>query len=198
MVDLAYFRAALKTEDPGTIVDDVMLAGPHEHVSADDVSYIRQSVAAAYGADLDGVQAVITGSAHLGFSLVQKEKGGIVFPRYRLFSAASDIDVAIIAPQIQKAIWHEISAFHHQVVWFPKSAGRLGDYITCGWFRPDYFPRDTSLYYCREWSRVFNRLSTNLRFRRHNVKGGLFATREHLKQYTLRAVRACISDEVSP
>ena len=198
MPALAEFKEALCEQDADAIIERFLLTPGAAHVSDENINYIQSAVAASFGADRAGVQAIITGSAKLGFSLVQKrKKDSPPRPRYRVYDAESDIDVAIINPVIFDQLWSELSGHAHRASRFPPPAGRLGDYLVCGWLRPDHFPKGVRLPRCDAWADTFRRLSANSRFSRRRVNGGIFATLDHLKQYMSRAVSECISEEAS-
>src|SRR5690349_11410535 len=91
MVTVSEFRELLKTTAAADLVDTHLLEGPASHVSPKDLAYIRSVLAASYGVSEDDVRPFVTGSAKLGFSLVEKmRKGEPNLPRYRPFSAGSD------------------------------------------------------------------------------------------------------------
>ena len=196
MVALADFRAALRGADPLDIVDRFLLAGEVEHVSADKRAAIQRALCESFGSDPDDVRVIITGSAKLGFSIVEKARPGKpTLPRYRKFSGQSDIDVAVIAPPIFTAIWEELAANAHRAFLFPPAAGRLGDYLVCGWLRPDHFPKGVRLPKCDAWSDTFRKLSVSGQFTPRTVNGGLFASENHLRNYMARAVNECVRIE---
>jgi hypothetical protein len=196
---VAEFRRSLIGADVLDIVDTFLLSTGAAHVSDENLKYIANSLAANYGVTSNQVEIVITGSAKLGFSISEKRSGGgSTLSRYRNFSAASDIDVAVISAPIFDAIWHELSSHYHRNPWFPPDTGRLGDYLVSGWLRPDYFPKHVRLPRCDAWWNTFRKLSANTRFQRRRLNGGAFNSREHLRQYLSRAVRECISIEESP
>ena len=199
MPTAAEFRAALKGATADDIVDRFMLTPGADQVSLENIAFIQNSLASAYGVDPTTVQARITGSAKLGFSLVEKNRSGSPKrPRYRSFGANSDIDVAVISADIFNQIWLELSGHAHRAVWFPPAANRRGDYLVCGWLRPDHFPDGVRLPRCDTWSDTFRKLSADSRFGRRSVSGGIFASVAHLKQYMSRAVRECIAEEETP
>lgn len=143
---VAEFRASLAGADACDIVDAYLLTDGAVHVRDDDITYISQSVAASYGVSTADVRVFVTGSAKLGFSIVEKRtNGGTSLPRYRRFSEISDIDVAVVSPPIFDAIWLELSTHFHGAVFFPPNTERLGDYLVCGWLRPDHFPKRVRL-----------------------------------------------------
>lgn len=172
MLTAAEFRQLLKEADPLDIVNSVLLTRPAAHLPLEKVEYIGSCLAASYGIDSHDVQVIVTGSAHLGFSLVEKKKDNRFLPRYRSFSAESDFDVAIISIPIFDLIWHELSVYFSRAALFPPDTGRLGDYLVSGWLRPDHFPMQRRLPFCNNWFSVFDRLSRNSMFQRRKVKWG--------------------------
>jgi hypothetical protein len=137
----------------------------------------------------------IVGSAKLGFSISEKRRDGrIVLPRYRLFAAESDIDVAVVCPRAFNMIWHELSQYSHRGKFMPWDSGRLGDYLVCGWLRPDHFPK-ARLRHCDAWEDCFRQISAQIKFGSRKVRGGLFHSFEHMKQYYIKAVKDCIDAE---
>ena len=78
---------------------------------------------------------------------------------------------------------------------FPRDSGTLGDYLVCGWLRPDYFPKDARIRSCDDWWELFNRFSVDPRFNRRKVRGGLFYSRTQLELYARRAIRDCAEAE---
>jgi hypothetical protein len=190
------FRKALIGAEAPDLVDRYLLAPEAAHVNVADRDHIASSIAASFGLSVSDLSVIITGSAKLGFSISEKHlKDGTKLPRYRLFSARSDIDVAVISRLLFDQLWHELSAHSHSSPLFPRKAGRLGDYLVCGWLRQDHFPAHTRLPRCDAWADSFRRLSANSRFRRRKVSGGLFSSLHHLRQYMSRAVRDCIAEE---
>jgi hypothetical protein len=142
MFTVEEFRSLLEGAQPLDIVDKVLLHEPAVHLSPEKAQLIASSLAIAYGVDVDEVNIIPTGSAHLGFSLVEKRRSGQpALPRYRLYGVDSDIDVAVISIPIFDRIWQELTAHYSRGTRFPPDGGRLADYVLCGWFRPDHFPK---------------------------------------------------------
>jgi hypothetical protein len=199
MATVEEFRASLAGADAYDIVDTFLLTDGAVHVSDDDINYVSTCVAAAYGLPTAEVRVFVTGSAKLGFSISEKwKKGEKSLPRYRRFSDISDIDIAVLAPPIFDSIWTELSAHFHRGPFFPPNTERLGDYLVCGWLRPDHFPKHVRLPRCDAWFDTFRRISANSRFRTRRVAGGAFNSREQLRQYLGRAVQEFISlEEIS-
>jgi hypothetical protein len=196
MVTVAEFRGLLKGARALDIVDNVLLPEPAVHLAPEKAQKIASALAIAYGVDVGHVQVIPMGSAHLGFSLVEKSREDEpALPRYRLYGADSDIDVAVICVPIFDMIWHELTAHYAAGPRFPPDGGRLADYLLCGWLRPDHFPKGVWLPRCAKWWDTFHRLSRSVEFQPRRVRGGVFNSIFHLRQYLSRAVRECIQHE---
>lgn len=190
------FRQALTEQTIEDIIDSFFYTEIAAALSKSDTQYIQTAIASGYGQPKESVDVIITGSAKLGFSTMEKYKNGeLIGERYRPFSSDSDIDVAVISPAIFDMLWIELSSFSHKRRPFPWEAERLGDYLVCGWLRPDRFPKGQRLYRCDSWFDIFRRLSANTRFDRHRVTGGLFSSKQHLSQYISRSVQECMDQE---
>lgn len=192
----AEFRKSLTEVDLETILQDYIMAEGAVHVSAEARDHIKAAVVSKFSVSPNSARLWIVGSAKLGFSLSEKKlDGGGILPRYRLFRPESDVDVAIVCPGMFDQIWTELSSYAHRSVRLPWDSGRLGDYFVCGWIRPDHFPRQARLRKCDDWWDCFTRLSAQPLLGRRKVRGGLFYSVGHLKQYLVRSVNDCISAE---
>lgn len=195
MLSVAEFREHLNRGEIEYLLDHVLLGREAEHVTEEDIEFVRSTLAGTFRCD-SGVEIWIVGSAKLGFSTIEKrEKDGTIRPRYRPFSPSSDIDIAVVSNGIFTPIWDELSAFSHQNSRFPWNSGRLGDYLVCGWLRPDHFPQGVRLRKCDDWWDTFRAMSADHRFGRRKVSGGLFASVDHLRQYYLRSLNDCLHAE---
>lgn len=186
------FRAALRVLGDDEIINEWLLSPGALHVDDRDIQYIQAALASAFRCAVQDVWVGITGSAKLGFSITEKpRRDADKLLRYRSFSPYSDIDVAVISPPIFESIWGELSDHSHRAARFPWRAERLGDYLVCGWLRPDHFPSQPRLPRCDLWWDTFRQLSTEPRFNRRSVRGGLFHSQDQLRKYIARAVREC-------
>jgi hypothetical protein len=196
MISVDAFRQRIVNHDFSYLLDEVLLADVAMHVRPEDVDNLRTRLAAKFGAAQEEVNVWIVGSAKLGFSMVEKRlANGTVLPRYRSFSPASDIDVAVVSPRIFDLIWRELSAHAHRAARLPWNSGALGDYLVCGWLRPDHFPGDARLRRCDDWWDLMRSLSSDARFGRRKISGGLYHSVEHMKQYLTRALDECAALE---
>lgn len=194
MVTVEEFRSICRTEEAEHIVDNILLADDALHVSAENRDCLRNVISTKFSVDENEVKLWVIGSAKLGFSLVEKRKGGNLLPRYRKFSALSDIDVAVVSSEVFQLVWDELSIYAHGSSFMPWDSGRLGDYMVYGWLRPDHFPK-CRIRRCDDWWDLFRVLSTDPRFGRRCVRGGLFYSVGHLRRYLRRAVAECIKME---
>ena len=198
MISIDEFKAKLADGQQYYLMNEVLLADGAMHVTNENIEYISQKLSSKYQISNDNIDICITGSAKLGFSLVEKrKKDGTILPRYRLFSANSDIDVAIVSKALFERVWLDLSQHAHKVTRLPWDSKKLGDYMVCGWLRPDHFPKKVRIRSCDDWSDLFWRLSADPRFERHNVRGGLFYSREQLSMYLNRSLSDCaIAEEL--
>lgn len=195
MITLSEFRELCATDKAEDIVDNILLRDDAKHVSVDNREYLLRGLAAAYGVDRASIQLWIVGSAKLGFSISEKRKpDGRVLPRYRPFSVHSDIDTAVVCPDLFRLIWDELCIYAHGQPWMPWSYKQLGDYMVYGWLRPDHFPPRVRR--CDDWWDLFRRFSANPRFGRRSVRGALFHSVSDLRRYQRRAVIECINAEM--
>jgi len=191
MIAVEAFRQKIRESEFDFLLDNVLLARNAEHVPPADVEHLRAALAAKFGLPLDVIDVWIVGSANVGFALTEKRRRGIVLPRYRLFSPQSDVDIAVVSPPLFDLVWNELSAYAHRVAHLPWDSGALGDYLVCGWLRPDHFPLRVRLRRCDDWWDLFRNLSADARFGRRKVRGGLFHSVEHMKRYQIRALHEC-------
>jgi len=195
MINVNEFKQRCAVQTADEIVEEVILAGSPLHVSSDNQTYLCESLARSFGLESAEIELRIVGSAQLGFSISEKTKQGIKYPRYRAFSALSDIDTAVVSPKLFRTIWDELSIFAHGQPWTPWNSGRLGDYMVYGWLRPDYFPGGHRIRLCDSWWDLFRKFSKETRFDRRSVRGGLFHSTNDLKRYLRRAVVECVNIE---
>jgi hypothetical protein len=191
------FKQLLLTDSLETILTDVLLSDVAKHVSTNQSELIRQSLSAKFNVPIDSINLIIVGSAKLGFSISEKKNkiDNSVLPRYRSFSPQSDIDLAIICNPIFEAIWNELSKYSSSVPYSPWQSKRCGDYLVCGWMRPDHFPQRVRLRKCDDWWDTFRYLSSRQVLGRRRIRGGLFFNLEQLKNYQSKALLECINIE---
>lgn len=185
-------RSQLLTTDLEDFVDSVVLSDDSPYFSPEQVLHVATVLSAKFSTDVTPEKIRIVGSAKLGFGLFKKKtKEGEILPAFRPFRPDSDIDVAIICPQLFDLIWSELSTHANNWPWMPWDSGRLGDYMVYGWLRPDHFPKNVRLRRCDDWWDVFHALSADSRLGRRTIRGALYHSLEHLRRYQLRGLNQC-------
>jgi len=149
-------------------------------------------------ADEQTLDAVVVGSAKLGFAVLEKQpKHGRPYkPAYRPYEpGASDIDIAVVSPVLYGKLWQELARFGAIQTWFPWET-KLSSYMLHGWIRPDKFPPNPPQR-CLDWKQIVNEVSISRHFRYKRLRCGLFQSRYFLKLYQMRGVRAAQAVEAS-
>lgn len=191
VITIEAFREKIRDNELEFLLDNILLAETAVHVPNHDIEHLKTALSTKFGVSANATNVWIVGSAKLGFALTEKRHAGTILPRYRLFSPQSDIDVAVVSPPLFDVIWNELSAYAHRVPHLPWDSEALGDYLVCGWLRPDHFPKRVRLRRCDDWWDLFRSLSADARYGRRKVRGGLFHSTEHMKRYQRRALTEC-------
>lgn len=191
------FRKIILENKIDDILNNVLLSEDAKHVCRDKQNYIALRIAETYNVKIEDIKLIVVGSAKLGFSIIEKIKNKNVCQRYRAFGPDSDIDIAIISNVIFEIIWHELSKFALSQAVLPWNSDKLGDYLVCGWLRPDFFPKESRLTRCDDWYDTFRKFSSDRTLGRRQIRGGLFFSLEQLKAYQRIALLECILTEKS-
>jgi hypothetical protein len=195
VITVEEFRERIRRNEVEFLLDTVLVGNGATHVSIPDIEHIRATLSAKFDVPANLIDVWIVGSAKIGFAITEKRlPSGVVLPRYRQFSAHSDIDVAVVSPALFDLVWNELSTYAHRVARLPWNSGLLGDYLVCGWLRPDHFPM-VRLRRCDDWWDLFRFLSADTRYGRRRVRGGLFHSLAHMKRYQARALNECVIAE---
>lgn len=131
----------------------------------------------------------LVGSAKVGFSL----KPGQFF---KPFSAGSDVDVAIVSPQLFSRIWVEVHQMEAANEYF--DFHKFKHYHFHGWIRPDKMPGSSVYATCRDWWAFFRDLSGRENFMRLKISGGLYFDEYFLRHYqaiSLHSIREHLLQE---
>jgi hypothetical protein len=164
MITVESFRQKIRESQSVSVVDEVLLAPAAIHVATCDIEHIKTSLVGKFNAAATAVEIWVIGSAKLGFSITEKRlPDGTKLPRYRTFSPASDVDIAVVSSSIFELIWNELSIHAYQSPRLPWNSGALGDYLIGGWLRPDHFPKGVRLLdYLGRFVYVANQISNNV------------------------------------
>jgi hypothetical protein len=192
MLDVNQLKAKLRALDPEEFVDRLVLARKSAHFSDERLERVRSALSEMFGVHVDLTQLHVVGSAKLGFGLLEKKlQNGHVLPAFRAFGPDSDVDIAVTCPPLFEVIWHELSRHANSQPRLPWRSGDLGSYLVHGWLRPDQFPKWVRLQRCDDWWKTIDALSADSRNGRRRIRGGLYHSTQHLRQYQLRGVRSC-------
>lgn len=127
-------------------------------------------------------EIVMVGSAKLGFSIKSGKR------RFQPFGENSDIDIAIISPNLFDRIWLETLIYSESKdIWEKKE--KFQEYLFQGWIRPDMLPPYKSSTTRREWWDFFTKLTQ--KYDTYTIRGGLYKSWYHFELYQSRAVNSC-------
>ena len=179
---VATFQGAARKNSLDDIVNAILNPADCYCLDAAERDSIQTRIFDKYG--LEGAQCYIVGSAQLGFRSVSRTDA----PRYRPFSEASDIDVAIVSSEFYDLVWED--TFLHFVRQRPwPSVQGFQKYFFRGWIRPDKLPRISP--FRSEWFDYFRTLSRDLFDSQHQVTCALYKSITFLKEYQKIAVKEC-------
>ena len=185
------FKVLLQDGDLDQIADNVLLDGEAVHFSQPQVEVVANKLVSTFGIGEESIQIKIVGSGKLGFSLLEKwdRNNRILLPQFRLFSAESDIDVAVISPSIFRLVWDDLGRHADLAARMPWDSGQLGDYMIHGWLRPDHFPKHVRLRRCDDWWDAFRSLSARRAFGFRKIRGALYYSHDQLRRYQMRGLQ---------
>jgi hypothetical protein len=147
-------------------------------LTADGVSALFERFNKYWGIRVDGLRLV--GSAQNGFSI----KPG---RRWQSFDFdTSDIDVAIISPELFDDMWIAVHTHMQENRYWP----RIDDfraYLFDGWIRPDVLPRRQA----KEWFEFFGSFERDGLFRSVGVRAALYPREHFLESYQCGAIDMC-------
>lgn len=197
MTSVDAFKKLLNELEPHDLVENYLLSQGALHVSDLNIGKIKNAIARKYNISNDSLEIWVVGSAKLGFSISEKRRANEFLPRYRPFSAFSDVDIAVVSPKIFERIWLELSTYaHFNTRIMPWNSDKLGDYLVHGWLRIDKAPRRARLPLCDDWGDCFRSLSANSSLGRRSIRGGLYYSKEFLIQYHCRSIIECMQEEI--
>jgi hypothetical protein len=149
----------------------------------DDERYYGLKAAAAEYFDIHPNEIIVVGSAKLGFSIAPTK-------RYRAFGETSDIDVAIVSPQLFDRVWHEVFGYLDSArSW--EARRDFANYFVRGWIRPDKLPPGENFLFTQEWFDFFRGLSNSREFGDIKISGALYRDWIFLEKYQESCILKC-------
>lgn len=152
-----------------------------------DQKALRARIARRFTVPLESV--FIVGSAKLGFTLHDKYMNEEVpRPAYSEFSAASDIDIAIVSETLFDHIWKMCFDYWDRTgyrfglpLW--DQANDFRNYLFRGWMRPDMLPAAQAVSYSRQWFQFFQRLMSDRVAGDNRITAGLYREPYFFERY---------------
>jgi hypothetical protein len=192
VMNIDNFKKLLQKEkDPANIVKMCYFNKNSEHISTMDLDYIQKRFCERFSLKKETIRLIPVGSAHLGFSLVDKTAQDPKKIRYRKFMPDSDYDIAIISDKLFDIIWFELSNVSLRHIYFPLRVERFGDYLAAGWIRPDKIPHHIRLFWLDNWWSLINSLTKTIGKNAHKIRSGLFRNEDVLIKYLQRSIKDC-------
>ncbi len=190
-INAEQFRKILQEREPDDIVENIILADdPGPYTTREALSAIERRARAAFALeDHQHLEAIVVGSAKLGFAFLEKppRNGAGYKPAYRSFAPGeSDIDIAIVSPHLYGSIWKDLARFGSKMPRFPWNT-KLSPHMLHGWIRPDKFP-EVAPQRCKDWKDVVHELCRSKHFRYQRLRCGIYYSRYFLKLYQERGV----------
>jgi hypothetical protein len=174
---IGIFKTCLVDHGIERALNDHVLAHGCSIIGADVEVMLRETIAARF--EIDATCVTLVGSAKLGFS----PKPGQYF---RPFSAASDLDVAIVSKDLFAKVWTEVFEMERAGEYFDYS--QFKHYHFKGWVRPDKLPSQQEYETSRAWWEFFKKLSADEAFLRMKIRAGLYFNDYFLRQYQSTAL----------
>ena len=185
-------QEVIRSGDLEEFLDNSILHGESPYFESAKVDHVVDKLSRTFGVKVAREQAFVVGSAKIGFALHPKNRRNEKrLDAFRRFSADSDIDIAVVCPDLFSAIWFELSAHSIGSAYSPWDSGKLGDYLLMGWIRPDHFPASQKLRKCNDWWDVFRELSADTILGRRQIRGALFYSLGQLRMYQLYGLQQC-------
>ncbi len=170
MITVDEFKGKLRNQAISDIeiVQGYITHGPAFVFKEDDGKFFKLKSMVAQKFGLNPQDVIMVGSAKLGFSISP-------LIRWQPFHDESDIDMAIISPDIFDRFWKELYDFNIKLTYRTekeeKQYYRFLDYFFKGWLRPDVFP--FSYVGRKEWLDFFKSISYG-EFGDHKITGAVF------------------------
>lgn len=181
---ISKFKGDLSVMSHESIVQKHIMDGDCYLLDEDKHYELKNEIATKY--ELNPRDILVVGSAKLGFSIA-------VNKRYRHFGDASDIDVAIVSPELFDKVWQLVFEFSEKPgrhgYW--KNSHDFKQYLFRGWIRPDLLPPSADFPYKRDWFEFFRKLTATGYYGDYRVAAGLYRSLYFLEKYQGICTRQC-------
>jgi hypothetical protein len=178
------FKIDVQKLPASSVVDRHIIFGDSYILHKDSYFYLKEQIADHF--KIHPPQVVMVGSGKLGFSIAHPK-------RYRSFGETSDLDIAIVAPNLFDRVWEEVFKARGNLGYWPGETV-FSSYLARGWIRPDKLPPARVFEIANDWWKFFDSLAASGSFGRYKIRGGLYRDWAFLKGYQNVAVLGCKGD----
>ena len=179
--EVSRFRSELLLRDARDICRRFLIFGSCTQL--DDERYYGLKAAVAEEFAIHPNETIVVGSTKLGFSIAPEK-------RYRAFGETSDIDVAIVSPQLFDRVWHEVFRYLDSArSW--QYRREFANYFVRGWIRPDKLPPGENFQFTQDWFEFFRSLSHSRDFGDIKISGALYRDWIFLEKYQESCILKC-------
>jgi len=183
------FKKLLRDLSAAQIVEEHLLSDdPGAHTTREALNHLRERARMVFGiSDQQQFDLIVVGSAKLGFAFLEKSGRDGYRPAYRAYQpGVSDIDVAVVSPQLYGKLWIELARHGTNQNRFPWRS-ELADYMLHGWIRPDKFPVDGPQR-CKDWKNLVSEVGRSDYFRYKKLRCAIYHSKAFLNYYQQRGV----------
>jgi hypothetical protein len=126
---------------------------------------------------------VMVGSGKLGFSIAPDK-------RYRPFSDSSDLDLAIVSPDLFDRVWKTVLTFNDGGTYWPDKQ-RFASYLLQGWIRPDKLPPSRVFDFAADWWEFFRALTARGSYGGVKITAGVYRDHHFFERYQSICIKQC-------
>lgn len=180
-MDIEIFKNDLRSNTSELFIRSHVLSGDTHILSAIEYAKLREEVACHFS--IDPFQIYMVGSGKMGFSIKESRRFGV-------FDDNSDIDLAIICPELFQKVWQSAYIYKLSKADWPRQKSFF-DYLVNGWIRPDKFPKADLDPFFDEWWSFFDNLTRSRKYGHYKIRAGLYQSRFFLEQYQKICLEQC-------
>lgn len=180
-MSLSDFKSDLPVLDTLAILNKYVYCENCAKLSPAEHTALKTRIAGKFGVAQD--QIFIVGSAKLGFSIAPEK-------RFREFNDSSDIDVAIVCPELYLKIWYEIFNYSRSGSYWA-NAKECEHYCFRGWIRPDKLPLSQAYPFAKEWWDFFQALTRSNQFGPYEIRAAIYHSKPFIDGYQRLSIDMC-------
>jgi hypothetical protein len=180
---LKLFRSELTISSPNILVRRHILSGECFILDATQHFELKEQISGKFAVHPN--QIAVVGSGKLGFSIAPAK-------RYRPFDHnTSDIDVAVVAPDLFDKIWLEAFDYWLANRDYWNRWKEFSKYLFRGWIWQRALPSDGNFPARTEWDEFFLSLTGSGTYGRYPINGIIYKSWHFLERYQIDTVEEC-------